>query len=236
MKRRTIGKLILIGVIIILIAPILYSTFVIKERQKLEIERFYGNFEVEKNNNLTMLGVLYIPRIYLSLPIYKGTSDEAISVGAGVMDSTMDMSGNIGTRPVITSHSGIPTRNLFIDLEDMELEDEYYIETQEGIKKYIVDEIETILPSEIEKIQPKENKALSTLLTCDSITGINSHRLLVTGELVDFDGPIDYSKYNNFYTGKYQIYAISLSSFILTFLVIGEFKERKKRRTKHEQI
>ena len=68
----------------------------------------------------------------------------------------------------------------------MKVGDEFYIHILDRTLKYEVDQIEVVLPSEINSLRIVDGEDLVTLLTCTPY-GINTHRLLVRGKRVDYD-------------------------------------------------
>ena len=64
--------------------------------------------------------------------------------------------------------------------------DYFYIETAGRHLKYQVTDIRVVLPHETESLNKVEGKDLATLITCTPY-GVNTHRLLVTGERVPMD-------------------------------------------------
>lgn len=127
------------------------------------------------------IGVVNIPDIDVSLPIYAGTNESVLQKGAGHLEGTSLPIGGLNTHSVITAHRGLPENKLFTDLDKMEMGDLFYVETIAGKLAYKVTNIQVIDPSEIGTLAIQENKDLVTLLTCTPYM-INTHRLLVTGE------------------------------------------------------
>lgn len=68
----------------------------------------------------------------------------------------------------------------------MKVGDEFYVHILDRTLKYEVDQIEVVLPSEINSLRIVDGEDLVTLLTCTPY-GINTHRLLVRGKRVDYD-------------------------------------------------
>ena len=75
---------------------------------------------------------------------------------------------------------------MFDHLNRVELGDVFYIEVLGRHLKYKVTDIRTVLPNETETLNKVAGKDLATLITCTPY-GINTHRLLVTGERVPMD-------------------------------------------------
>lgn len=73
---------------------------------------------------------------------------------------------------------------MFTDIDKLETGDIFYITVGNRKLAYEVDNIQTVLPSEVNALKIQEGKDLATLVTCTPY-GINTHRLLVTGHRVD---------------------------------------------------
>lgn len=128
-----------------------------------------------------MMGVVEIPKIGVELPIYHGTSEDVLSKGAGHIEGTALPVGEKGCHPVLTGHRGLPEAELFTRLDELEAGDYFYLHILDRELCYRVDEIQVILPEEIEKLVAYQDHDYVTLLTCTPY-GINTHRLLVRGE------------------------------------------------------
>jgi len=144
-----------------------------KEEGVAEYARF---LEVQEK-----LGVLTIPKINMKFPVYAGTNETVLQRGVGHLEGTSLPIGGINTNSILTAHRGLPENKLFTDLDQMELEDLFFVETAAGQLAYKVSEIKVIEPTEIEALRIEQNRDLITLLTCTPYM-INSHRLLVIGE------------------------------------------------------
>lgn len=127
------------------------------------------------------LGVLTIPKINMKFPIYAGTNESVLQKGVGHMEGTSLPIGGLNTHSVVTAHRGLPENKLFTDLDQMAIDDLFFVETIAGELAYKVIEIKVIEPTEIEALRIEPNRDLVTLLTCTPYM-INSHRLLVVGE------------------------------------------------------
>ena len=122
-----------------------------------------------------------MPKINVYLPIYHGTSEEILSKGAGHLQNTSLPVGGASTHSVISAHSGYPGETFFDYLTDMKVGDEFYVHILDRTLKYEVDQIEVVLPSEINSLRIVDGEDLVTLLTCTPY-GVNTHRLLVRGK------------------------------------------------------
>lgn len=126
------------------------------------------------------IGVVHIPKINISLPLYAGTSESILQKGIGHLEGTSLPVGGKNTHSVVTAHRGLPEARLFTDLDKMELGDIFSVETMAGELFYKVDEIVVVEPHETDRVKIIEGKDYLTLLTCTPYM-INSHRLLVRG-------------------------------------------------------
>ncbi|MCC2748848.1 sortase, partial [[Eubacterium] rectale] len=75
-----------------------------------------------------VMGSIRIPKIDVNLPIYHGTSEDALAVGAGHLYGTSLPVGGKSTHSVITGHRGLPNSLLFTRLDEMKKGDSFYIE------------------------------------------------------------------------------------------------------------
>lgn len=139
------------------------------------------------------MGYIVIPKISLNQPIYHSTSDEVLERGIGHMENTSLPIGGESTHCVLSGHSGIPGMMLFTDLEDMQIGEKFYIKTLDDTLAYQIDQIKVVLPNDTSDIQIVQGEDYVTLLTCTPY-GVNTHRLLVRGTRVDYNGEIDEPK------------------------------------------
>jgi len=130
-----------------------------------------------------VMGYLEVPSVDIKLLIAHGTSDEVLNQYAGHIEQTSLPIGGENSHAVLTAHTGMPTARLFTDLIDVEVGDKFYIYVLDEKLTYQVDQIEVILPEEVEQLRIVPGKDYVTLLTCTPY-GINSHRLLVRGERI----------------------------------------------------
>lgn len=131
-----------------------------------------------------LMGVVNIDKIGLKLPIYHGTSDSALSSGAGHMEGTSLPLGGIGKHTVLSAHRGLPGSRLFTDLDKLEEGDIFTVTVLDRTLTYEVDRIVVTLPEETQYLLPIPGEDHCTLLTCTPY-GVNTHRLLVRGRRID---------------------------------------------------
>lgn len=128
-----------------------------------------------------IIGKIRIPRIEVELPLYEDVNEKILEKGIGhITESSLPGCGN-GTHCLLAGHRGLPVAKLFAELDEVQIGDLFYIETTDCKYVYKVCEIQIIKPEETEKLKVKEEKELVSLITCTPY-GINTHRLIVTGE------------------------------------------------------
>lgn len=124
-----------------------------------------------------------IPAVGVDLPIYHGTSDETLLRGAGHLQGSHLPVGGASTHAVITAHRGLANATMFSDLDGVTVGDTFTIEVFGEVLTYRVREKRVVEPEDTDTLRPVAGEDLVTLVTCTPL-GINSHRILVTGERV----------------------------------------------------
>jgi sortase A len=130
-----------------------------------------------------LMARIRIPGIGVDLPVYHGTSDATLNEGVGHLEGTALPVGGIGTRSVLTAHRGLATAEMFSLLDRVEIGDTFTIETFGEVLTYRVVTTEVVSPEDSKAVNPELGRDLVTLVTCTPL-GINSHRILVTGERI----------------------------------------------------
>ena len=145
----------------------------------------YQDYLSQLNLN-DVMATIKIPSIDVNLPIYHGTETATLDKGIGHLFGTALPVGGESTHTVLTGHTGLGNATMFDQLTRVKMGDVFYIETAGRHLKYQVTDIRVVLPTETESLNKVEGKDLATLITCTPY-GINTHRLLVTGERVPMD-------------------------------------------------
>lgn len=133
-----------------------------------------------------IMGMVEIPKIGITLPIYHTTDEEVLEKAAGHLEGSSLPIGGESTHAVISAHRGLPSASLFTDLDLLEEGDHFLIHVLDEILCYEVDQILTVEPDETEALQVEEGEDLVTLLTCTPY-GVNTQRLLVRGHRVPYE-------------------------------------------------
>lgn len=145
--------------------------------------------------NNGVMGYVSIPKIDQKLPIYHGTSDSVLQIGVGHLQGTKLPIGGENSHSVLSGHRGLPSAELFSDIDQLELGDKFYIHVLDEVLAYEVDQILPMIPKEdtvalSAAMQNEEGGDYVTLFTCTPY-GVNSHRLLVRGSRVEYNGEDD---------------------------------------------
>lgn len=136
-----------------------------------------------KAGDAGIMGRVRIPTIDVDLPIYHGTSEDTLLHGAGHLEGTSLPVGGQSTRTVITAHRGLPESTLFNDLDKVKEGDTFTLEVFGEVLTYRVFSIKVVEPEDSAQVLVERGRDLATLITCTPL-GVNSHRILVTGERV----------------------------------------------------
>lgn len=132
-----------------------------------------------------VMGFIEIPSVGLSLPIYHGTSEQVLEMGAGHLQGTSLPVGGESTHAVLTGHSGLSNAKLFTDLTEMKETDIFFLNVMGEKLAYKVDQIKVVLPDELSDLYIENGKDYCTLITCTPY-GVNTHRLLVRGKRTEY--------------------------------------------------
>ena len=140
----------------------------------------YGK-QLSPDGRDTAFGYVTIPKIGLSMPIYHGTDDAALSAGVGHLEGTSLPVGGASTHAVLTAHSGSEGMRAFDDIRKLEPGDVFGVKVLGDMRCYRVMGSQTVLPDQAQGLAIAPGEDLCTLLTCTPY-GVNTHRLLVRGE------------------------------------------------------
>ena len=185
-----------------------------------------------------VMGYMSIPKINIRLAIYHGTGEDILQTGIGHMNGTKLPIGGEGTHSVLAAHRGLPSARLFTDVDQLERGDRIYIHVLDEILAYEVDQILPMVDKDdmdtlSEALQITEGEDYVTLFTCTPY-GVNSHRLLVRGTRVPYEGeeeiastPVDtmLKAVQNYY----MLYLIMGLSVTLLVILIMKFIFRPRK-------
>ena len=187
-----------------------------------------------------VMGYLSIPKINVRLAIYHGTAEDVLQTGIGHMNGTSLPIGGESTHSVLAAHRGLPAARLFTDIDQMQQGDMFYIHVLDETLAYQVDQILDMVEKDDHEtledaLQIQEGKDQVTLFTCTPY-GVNSHRLLVRGTRVPYNGeeetentPVD--SMLRAIQNYYMLYLIlGLAVTLLVILIMKFLFDRKNKK------
>ena len=187
----------------------------------------------EENYNSTLdvgngvMGSIEIPCINVNLPIYHGTSDEVLSAGVGHLNGSSLPIGGVNTKSILTAHRGLPSSKLFTRLDELVEGDLFFIRVLNETLAYKVRDIQVIDPEDVGGLEIEEGKDLVSLITCTPY-GLNTHRLVVTGERTEYEPAIYESiESKNMSIREYVFLAIPF--VFLTIVAVRRGKSARKK-------
>ena len=180
-----------------------------------------------KVGDVAPIATVSVPSQKIYLPIYHGSSPEALLSGAGHLEGTSLPVGGPSTHTVISAHTGLPEAELFDNISNLKTGDQFVISALGEDHVYIVDRILTVLPEEMDALAIEEGEELCTLLTCTPY-GINTHCLLVIGkkapERTPVPAPVDT-------TGTLQkLIPILLIAAVILICLVSWYLIRKRKK------
>jgi len=169
-----------------------------------------------------------VPAAQIDLPIYHRTDEQTLARGAGHLFGTSLPVGGPGTHAVITGHTGITSATLFDNLIDVRDGDLMAVDVLNETLVYRVTQIQTVLPHETESLAREAGLDQLTLITCTPY-GINTHRLLVTGERIsDTSLP---ARDAGFIWQPWMIQTLIMSAVLVALIfLVWIYRHRKERR------
>lgn len=187
-----------------------------------------------------VMGYLSIPKINIKLAIYHGTAEDVLQTGIGHMNGTSLPIGGESTHSVLAAHRGLPAARLFTDIDQLQQGDMFYIHVLDETLAYQVDQILDMVDKDDhetleEALQIQDGEDQVTLFTCTPY-GVNSHRLLVRGTRVPYNGeeevestPVD--SMLRAIQNYYMLYLIlGLAVTLLVILIMKFLFDRKNKK------
>ena len=133
-----------------------------------------------------MMGYIQIPVIDVNLPIYHYSTEETLLKGCGhIFGSSLPVGGK-SSHAVITAHRGLPSAELFSELDKVHEGDKFFLKILDQTLAYEVDQTEVVDPSDTRSLAIERGKDYVTLVTCTPY-GVNTDRLLVRGHRVPYE-------------------------------------------------
>lgn len=195
-----------------------------------------------------VMGYLSIPKINIKLAIYHGTAEDVLQTGIGHMNGTSLPIGGGSTHSVLAAHRGLPAARLFTDIDQLKQGDMFYIHVLDETMAYQVDQILDMVDKDDhetleEALQIQEGEDQVTLFTCTPY-GVNSHRLLVRGTRVPYNGeeevestPVDsmLRAIQNYYM-LYLILGLAVTLLVILIMKFLFDRKNKKRSGKTDDM
>ena len=181
-----------------------------------------------------IMGSIEIPKIDVDLPIYHGTSEEVLSIGVGHQQGSSLPVGGENTRCILSGHRGLPSSKLFTRLDEMKEGDLFFLKVMNETLAYKVSKVEVVEPNDISVFEIPAGKDECSLVTCTPY-GLNTQRLIVTGERVPFEKSEYQSIEKGFPSLRESIFP-SLPIAILAVVVILKVIEWRKSKNESENI
>lgn len=165
-----------------------------------------------------VIALVEIPKIGVELPVYHGTGDDALSIGAGHLESSTLPVGGSGSHCAISGHSAFPTARMFDDIRKLKVGDKFVIWCLGDAYAYQVSAVHDMVEPDklVYMLDPEPGRDLVSLFTCTPY-GVNSHRYVVTGERIPYVASDDDLAWNgsraivNDLTLPFMIVAIGLA-------------------------
>lgn len=127
----------------------------------------------------TPFAYLSIPKLDKYLPLYLDASLDHISLGVAQVDGSSIPIGGPGNRSVIAGHRGWWGDTMFLYLDQLQTGDYVYVERAEQTMRYVVRDKEVIGPYDWDKLAPRGDDDILTLMTCEPFLPPRPNRLLV---------------------------------------------------------
>ena len=129
-----------------------------------------------------IIGVLEIPAMELTMPVYLGASDAHLAAGAAVLGNTSAPIGGDNTNCVIAGHRGWRGADYFRHIDRLHVGDTVTLTNLWETLTYTVADIRIIQPHEVDKIKIQQGRDLLTLLTCHPCASGGRQRYVVVCE------------------------------------------------------
>lgn len=164
-----------------------------------------------------IMGYITIPKINIKLAIYHGTETDVLQTGVGHLNGTKLPVGGEGNHTVLSAHRGLPSAKLFTDIDQLKEKDRFYLHILNEDMAYEVDQILPMVDKDDydalqEALKVEEGQDYVTLFTCTPY-GVNSHRLLVRGHRVPYDGELE--------TTPTQSMVQAIQNYYMLYLLLG---------------
>ncbi len=173
-----------------------FDSETVAESVKIKIDRdeilpYEKQLHVEGSDSI---GWIEIPRAAISLPLYHGDDETALSQGVGHVDASSLPVGGKRAHAWLEGHSGVRTSSLFDNIRSLDKGDVFALHAVGEIFAYRVTSWEIVDPDEITSVSPEDGDKV-TLVTCTTEpdewnprgrVGVNDKRLLIHAERCEY--------------------------------------------------
>ena len=188
--------------------------------------------DYESRLNITgdqMMGSIEIPAINVNLPIYHYSTKETLEKGCGhIFGSSLPVGGK-SSHSVITAHRGLPTAEMFSDLDQLRKGDKFYLHILNRTLAYEIDGIEVVKPNETRSLAIDAGEDLCTLVTCTPY-GVNTERLLVHGHSVPYVAGDENQATDFRLLGLFTKLFVGLAGVLLAVVLLWVYSRWRKKR------
>ena len=116
--------------------------------------------------NDNIFGFIEIPSINITLPIYFGSSEENMRLGATHLTGTSYPIGGVNTNSVIAAHRGFYKTEMFRHIDKIQLGDSLIITNPFDKLTYVAYKIDIIKPNELDKLTIVSGEDMVTIISC----------------------------------------------------------------------
>ena len=183
-----------------------------------------------------VMGIIEIPKIQVSLPIYHGTSEEVLQKGAGHLQGSSLPVGGEDTHTCISAHRGLPNKKMFTNVDQLENGDVFLIQVLDDTCVYEIYSIETVTPDQTGSLEIQSGQDLATLITCTPY-GINTHRIFVHGRRISSEEAetgeaIETAMTWRQFAGRYGWMIMTVVLLVWMFILLYFFNKKGNRKKK----
>lgn len=200
------------------------------DKIKLEDTEYWKVLNVDGTG---IMGYLSIPKIKQKFPVYHGTGESVLQIAAGHLSGTKLPIGGESNHSVLAAHRGLPTAKLLSDADQLIVGDKFYIHVLDEVLAYKIDRILPMVDKDdldtlTGAMQIVEGEDYVTLLTCTPY-GINSHRIVIRGTRVPYNGEDDedatpVESMVESIRSYYMLYLMMAAFIILMILLISKLR------------
>ena len=137
----------------------------------------------------TQICALYIPKIECRQAVYHGTYDGVLDNGVMHLHGTSFPVEGENVHAVLSAHTAYPNKEFFNNITELQNGDMFYIYLLDDTYFYRVVNVDIIEPDDSSSLHVVKGKNYCSLMTCYPFS-VNTHRLVVTGELVKKESDI----------------------------------------------